>query len=67
VPAKSEKFEASYKKLEAILQWFDSEEFDLDQAEAKFDEGIKLVEALSKRLKDASLKVEKLKTKLEET
>jgi exodeoxyribonuclease VII small subunit len=58
-------FEASYKKLEEILEWFDSDDFDLDEAETKFAEGVKLVEALKKKLTVAKIKVEKLEKSLE--
>ena len=62
---KSVKFESKYKKLEEILDWFDSEDFNLDQAETKFNEGIKLVDALEKRLKEAEQKVQKLEKRLD--
>lgn len=62
---KEEKFETSYKKLQEILDWFESDKFDLDKAETKFKEGSELVEALVERLKKAELKVEKLEKSLD--
>ena len=53
-------FAAKYKQLEEIIEWFESEEFDLDKAEAKLEEGMVLVKELQARLKATKLKIEKL-------
>lgn len=58
-------FSNQYKKLEDILEWFESDDFDLDKADKQFEEGMALVEELSKQLKDSKLKITKLESKLE--
>jgi exodeoxyribonuclease VII small subunit len=63
--AKKVRFEEKYAKLEALLQWFESNDFNLDEADEKFLEGIKLIEELTKRLSASKLKVSKLEAKLE--
>lgn len=37
-------------QLDALIAWFDQEDFDLDEALQKFDQGVKLTAAIKARL-----------------
>ncbi len=54
-------FEAALAKLEAIVDSMESGEVPLADLLAKYEEGTKLLKACEARLKDAELKIEKLK------
>lgn len=54
-------FEASLAKLEAIVDSMESGEVPLAELLAKYEEGTKLLKVCESRLKDAELKIEKLK------
>lgn len=38
------------RELDELIAWFDRDDFDLDEALAKFDDGIKLTEQIEERL-----------------
>jgi len=57
-------FSDQYNKLEEILEWFESDSFDLDKADKKFDEGVKLADTLISRLDKAKLKIKTLEDKI---
>ena len=50
-------------KLEEILEWFEQDEIDLDQALAKYEAGLKLTKELEGYLETAENKVKVIKTK----
>ena len=54
-------FEAALTKLEAIVDSMESGEVPLAELLAKYEEGTKLLKVCEGRLKDAELKIEKLK------
>ena len=54
-------FETALTKLEAIVDSMESGEVPLADLLAKYEEGTKLLKACEARLKDAELKIEKLK------
>jgi exodeoxyribonuclease VII small subunit len=54
-------FEAALAKLEAIVDSMESGEVPLAELLAKYEEGSKLLKVCESRLKDAELKIEKLK------
>ena len=58
-------FSARLKELEAITNWFESENADLDQGLAKFERGVELVADLRQHLKTAENRVEQIKQKFE--
>ena len=39
------------KKLEEIVEWFESEDVDIDEALAKYEEGLKLADQLQGDIK----------------
>lgn len=53
------------KQLDEIVAWFNNGEVDVEQATAKFDEGVKLAEVAKKRLSETENKVNQIKLKLE--
>lgn len=53
------------KQLDEIVAWFNNGEVDVEQAAAKFDEGVKLAEVAKKRLSETENKVNQIKLKLE--
>ena len=54
-------FEAALTKLEAIVDSMESGDVPLADLLAKYEEGTKLLKACESRLKEAELKIEKLK------
>jgi len=53
-------FEASIKKLEAIVQKLEEGDLDLDTSLKSFEEGVALVKECQKIISEAELKVNKL-------
>jgi len=47
-------------ELEAIINWFESGDVDLEEAIAKYDEAAKLIAQLEKHLKSAENKIKKI-------
>ena len=54
-------FEGALTKLEAIVDSMEQGEVPLAELLAKYEEGTKLLQACENRLKEAELKIEKLK------
>lgn len=54
-------FESALAKLEAIVDSMEQGEVPLAELLAKYEEGSKLLKVCESRLKDAELKIEKLK------
>lgn len=52
-------------ELDEIIVWFDQDDFDLDQALAKFDEGVALADAIKERLATFENKVTVLKERFD--
>lgn len=48
-------------ELEAIINWFESEEVDIDQVASKYEQGLKLAAELKARLEETKNKITKLK------
>ena len=61
--------EKSLKELlaefEAIVEWFDGDDLDVEKAIAKFEEGNALAEVIKKRLAEAKNKIEVVKKKFD--
>lgn len=59
----------NYKQLSSelaeLLAWFESEQVDLDEAVAKYEQAVKLIEQMQHYLKTAENKVKKISAKLE--
>ncbi|HET8689976.1 MAG TPA: exodeoxyribonuclease VII small subunit [Candidatus Saccharimonadales bacterium] len=55
------------KDLEQIVDWFESDELDLEQAMAKFDEGVKKAEAIKRQLTQMENKISVLSRRFDET
>lgn len=67
-PKKTEPtFEEALEKLEALVASMESEDVPLATLVEKFEEGSKLVKVCEERLKQAELKIEKLRQENEET
>lgn len=52
MPSKSSKptLQQQLAELDDVLSWFDNPDIDLDEALAKFDQGVKLVESAKEKL-----------------
>lgn len=48
------------QELSQVLDWFDNEEVDLDEALAKYEQAMKLIEQMEIYLKTAKNKVRKI-------
>lgn len=59
--------EQSYRQLSDqladLLQWFESEEIDIDAAVAKYQQAVNLIQQMEKYLKSAENKIIKLSQK----
>lgn len=53
-------------ELDQVIAWFDQDDFDLDEALKKFDEGVALAEAVKKRLGDLENKIVVLKERFDQ-
>lgn len=53
------------QELESITAWFESDESDLDQALAKFEQGMELAAGLKADLRAVENRVEKIKAKFD--
>lgn len=51
------------EQLEALLQWFETEEITVEEAIKKYEEALKLSQELSAELKNAKNQVEVIKKK----
>ncbi|MCX6788888.1 MAG: exodeoxyribonuclease VII small subunit [bacterium] len=56
-------FTESYKELEKINEWFQSENINLDEALEKYERGLDLIKKCKERLKEAENKFEEIKSK----
>lgn len=52
-------------ELDGLLTWFQSEDVDLTEAIAKFEQGMELIEMLESHLKSAENKVETIKQRFD--
>ncbi len=52
-------------ELAELMAWFESEHVDLDQAVAKYEEAMKLLEQMQKHLKTAEINIKKISAKFE--
>lgn len=61
--AKKPNFAEAFKELEGIVQWFETEEVDLEEGLKKFERGLELAGKCRARLSEVENKVEKIKEK----
>lgn len=54
------------KDLDELIAWFDRDDFDLDEALKKFDDGIKLTEQIEERLSKLENKITVLRERFGE-
>ncbi len=54
------------RELDELIAWFDREDFDLDEALKKFDDGIKLTEQIEERLSKLENKITVLRERFGE-
>lgn len=54
------------KQLDDIVAWFDNSDIDVEQATTKFDQGVKLAEAIKRKLSTTENKVNQIKLKLDQ-
>lgn len=59
-------FTKAYEEIEAINEWFQQEDIDLDEALKKYKRGMELVKLCKERLKEAENKFETVKKEFEE-
>lgn len=58
-------FSKGFKELDEIVDWFDQDDIDLNEALKKFERGMELSEQLRKQLGEAKNKVETIKKKFD--
>lgn len=61
----SKSLQESLEEFEAIVDWFDREDIDIDQAIAKFEEATVISDNIKQQLTEAKNKVEVVKNKFE--
>lgn len=54
------------RELETIIAWFESDDADIDQAEAQYQRGLEVSKELQDRLQETKNRITKLKTSFEE-
>ncbi len=57
----SSTIQGKMKKLEEIVQWFESDDVDIDEALAKYETGLKLANQLQEDIKSTKNKFTKIK------
>lgn len=64
MPNKQPKSKKNYRQLSEelseLLDWFDSEDVDLDEALTKYEQAMKLIEQMENYLKTAENKIRKI-------
>lgn len=58
-------FAEAFKELEALTEWFETEEVDLDEGLKKFERGLELSQICKKKLQEVENKVTTLKKKFD--
>lgn len=53
-------------KLDGIVDWFNQADIDIDQATAKFEEGVKLAEIIKEKLQKTDNKINQIKLRMTE-
>ena len=61
-----ESFSQAFQELEAITQWFEKGEVDLDEGLKKFERGLLLAKMCKEKLSEVENKVKEIKKKFEE-
>ncbi len=61
--AKTANFSAAFAELEAITEWFETGDVDLDEGLKKFERGLELAQICKAKLADVENKVIELKQK----
>ena len=59
-------FGKAYAELEDIIEWFESEDVDLDAGLEKFEKGLELAQACKVRLQKVENRVTEIKAKFED-
>lgn len=62
---KSKTYKELKSELDEIMQWFESDDVDVDKAIVKYEQGIKLVKELEAYLKTAENSVKKIRATIE--
>jgi len=60
MPDKTKTYTQLSQELASIIEWFESDEVDLDSAIDKYDEATKLIAQMEKYLKTAENKIKKI-------
>ncbi len=58
-------FAGAFQELEAITQWFERDDVDLEEGIAKFERGMQLASDLRERLKSAEVKIEQIRKRFD--
>ncbi len=53
------------RQLDELIAWFDHDDFDLDEALKKFDEGVKLTSTIEERLQKLENKITVLRERFD--
>ncbi|TAK03897.1 exodeoxyribonuclease VII small subunit [Patescibacteria group bacterium] len=62
---KAVNFAKAFQELEAITEWFERDEADLDEGLKKFERGLELAAACKEKLSEVENKVREIKAKYE--
>lgn len=65
MPKKTVNFAKAFQELEAITEWFERDEADLDEGLKKFERGLELAAACKEKLAEVENKVREIKAKYE--
>ena len=56
-------FSKAFEELEAITEWFEREEIDIDEGLKKFEKGLELAKLCKEKLSEVENRVEEIKKK----
>ena len=65
MPAKDDSIAKKFTELDEIVEWFDSDDVDLEKSLEKFERGATLSKEIKKYLDEAENKVKKIKADFE--
>lgn len=63
----SDNLQTQLDELEKIVQWFENDEIDVEEAIAKFEKGIERADAIKAQLETLENKISVLKTRFDQT
>jgi exodeoxyribonuclease VII small subunit len=66
MPAKAKTYQQMETELNRLIEWFESEQVNLDEAAAKYEQALELLKQMEQSLKATENKIKKITAKFDE-